>query len=139
MIVLDTNVISELMHSEPHPVVFDWMAAQPRKTLYTSAIVVAEIQFGIALMRERKKKAALQTAANGLFDEDMDNRVLSFDEDCAAHYAKLVSQRRRAGHPLVGFDGLIAATAFAAGASLATRNISDFEGCGLTLINPWET
>ena len=137
MIVLDTNVISELMRPEPHPGVFAWVAAQPRALLYTTYINQAEVVYGIAALPEGRRRTTLAQAAQAIFTEDFSGRILPFGAGAASRYPEIVMARRRAGNPIEGFDGLIAATALAAGASVATRDISGFEGCGLTLINPW--
>ena len=137
MIVLDTNVISELMRPEPHPAVLAWAAAQPRATLYTTDINQAEILFGIAALPEGRRKSALAAAAEAMFAEDLAGRVLPFTGDAAAHYAAIVAARSRAGQPMEAFDALIAATALTAGAEVATRDIGGFEGCGLSLVDPW--
>jgi len=137
MIVLDTNVISELMRPAPDAAVLAWVASQPRMTLYTTKINQAEILYGIAMLPEGKRRTALAAASEAMFDEDLADRILSFGGAAAAHYANLVIARRRAGNPIEAFDALIAATALAAGADIATRDIGGFEGCGLNLINPW--
>lgn len=137
-IVLDTNVISELMRPEPHPAVLDWIAAQPRATLYTTDINQAEILYGIAALPEGRRRTTLAAAAEAMFTEDLAGHILPFDGAAAARYADIVVARRRAGNPIEGFDALIAATALAAGADVATRDIGGFDGCGLTLINPWD-
>lgn len=138
MIVLDTNVISELMRSEPHPAVFAWAAAQPRASLYTTSINCAEILFGIRALPEGKRRSALADAAAMMFEEDLGDRILPFHAPAASRYGEIVVSRRLAGTPIEAFDALIAATASVAGAAVATRDIAGFEGCGLTLINPWE-
>jgi len=137
MIVLDTNVISELMRAEPNPTVMDWIAAQPRTTLYTTAVNQAEILYGIMALPEGARRSGLAAAAEAMFAEDFPGRVLTFDSAAAVRYAEIVTTRRRAGAPIEGFDALIAATALAAGASVATRGTAGFEGCGLTLVDPW--
>ncbi len=137
MIVLDSNVISELMRAEPHPKVLAWVAAQPRALLYTTRINQAEVLYGIAALPEGRRRGALASAAVAIFDEDMAGRILSFGAAAAAHYAGVVAARRRAGRPIEGFDALIAATARAAGASVATRDTAGFADCGLALIDPW--
>jgi toxin FitB len=137
VIVLDTNVISELMRPEPHPAVLGWVARQPRVLLYTTYISQAEILYGIAALPEGRRRAALTAAAAAMFAEDFANRILSFEGTAAARYADIVVARRRAGNPIEGFDALIAATALGAGASVATRDTAGFAGCGLTLIDPW--
>ncbi len=137
MIIVDTNVISELMRPEPHPKVLAWVAAQPRTLLYTTHINQIEILYGIAALPEGRRRTALAVAAEGMFAEDFAGRILPFGAAATARYADIVMGRRRAGTPIEGFDALIAAIALAAGASVVTRDISGFEGCGLTLINPW--
>ena len=137
MIVLDTNVISELMRAQPHPNVLAWMQSQPRALLYTTRINQAEVLYGIAALPEGRRRAGLAAAADAMFAEDFVDRILPFGAAAAAHYAGIVLARRRAGNPIEGFDALIAAIALAAGADVATRDISGFAGCGLNLIDPW--
>jgi len=138
MIVLDTNVISELMLATPHPAITAWVAAQPRVTLYAASISQAEILYGIAALPPGRRRTALATAAEAVFKEDMADRVLPFTSEAAAHYAMIVVSRRRAGKPIEAFDALIAATALAFGAGVATRDVAGFQGCGLqTVIDPW--
>ncbi len=137
MIVLDTNVLSELMRPEPHPKVLAWVAAQPRARLATTHITQAEILYGIAALPEGRRRTALVAAAEGMFAEDFAGRILPFGAAAARCYPEIVVTRRRAGNPIEGFDALIAATALAAGASVATRDAGGFAGCGLTLIDPW--
>lgn len=138
MIVLDTDVISELMRAEPHPAVRAWVAARPRATLYATSISQAEILYGIAALPQGRRRAALAAAAEAMFTEDIAERVLPFDGAAAAHYAEIVVARRLAGNPIESFGALIAATARASGAGVATRDIAGFQGCGLeTLIDPW--
>ena len=137
MIVLDTNVISELMRTEPDARVLAWVAAQPRALLCTTHINQAEILYGIAALPEGRRRAALAVAAEAIFAEDFAGRILPFGAAAAARYSEIVLARRRAGNPIEGFDALIAATALAAGAGVATRDIGGFAGCGLSLIDPW--
>ncbi|MGV7034364.1 PIN domain-containing protein [Methylobacterium symbioticum] len=137
MIVLDTNVISELMRASPDPAVLAWVVARPRRQFCTTSINRAEILHGIAILPAGRRREAIAAAADAMFAEDFAGRILPFDADAAAHYAEIVSTRRRAGQPIEGFDALIAATARAAGAAVATRDTGGFQGCGLTLANPW--
>ena len=139
MIVLDTNVISELMRSEPHPAVVASAAAQPRASLYTTSINCAEILFGVRALPEGRRRSALADAAAMTFEEDLAERILPFDALAASRCSEIVVSRRIAGAPIEAFDALIAATALAAGAAVATRDGAGFEGCCLTLFNPWET
>ncbi len=138
MIILDTNIISELMRAEPAPAVFAWASVQPRAMLYTTSVSKAEILYGIAVLPEGWRRLALAAAAEAMFADDFAGRVLPFDEAAAVRYAEIVAGRRREGRPIEAFDAQIAATALVAGAALATRNIGDFAGCGLTVIDPWE-
>jgi predicted nucleic acid-binding protein len=138
MIVLDTNVLSELMRSQPGAAVFAWVAAQPRTALFTTSVNKAEILYGIAMLPEGRWRAALAAAAEAMFIDDFAGRVLPFDEAAAVHYADIVAARRREGRPIEAFDAQIAATARVAGAELATRDVGDFAGCGVALVNPWE-
>jgi predicted nucleic acid-binding protein len=139
VIVVDTNVISELMRGEPHPAVLDWVAAQPRTLLYTTCVNQAEILYGIGALPEGRRRMALAAAAAAMFAEDFSGRILPFEARAAARYPDIVLARRQAGNPIEKFDALIAATALGAGASVATRDTGGFAGCGLTLIDPWVT
>ena len=138
MIVLDTNVLSELMRSLPAAAVFAWVAAQPRAALYTTSVNKAEILYGIAALPEGRRRAALAAAAEAMFTDDFAGRVLPFDEEAAIHYAEIVAARRREGRSIEAFDAQIAATVRVADAELATRDVRDFAGCDLILVNPWE-
>jgi predicted nucleic acid-binding protein len=137
MIVLDTNVVSELMRSSPEANVLEWFAAQPRSTLFTTSITKAEILYGIALLPAGRRKASLAEAAEGMFAGAFAERMLPFDAATASHYAEILVARRRIGNPMETLDAQIAATAKAAGAAVATRDVAGFEGCGLVVIDPW--
>ena len=137
MIVVDTNAISELMRGEPHPAVLSWVAAQPRALLYTTYVSQAEIFTGIAALPEGCLRTALAAAAEAMFAEDFAGRLLPFEAHAAARYPEVVLARRQVGKPIEKFDALIAATALAAGASVATRDAGGFADCGLTVIDPW--
>ena len=138
MIVLDTNVISELMRPQPNPAVSAWVAAQPRTALYTTSINRAEILYGVAALPSGRRRDAYDAVVAAIFAEDFAGRVLPFDGAAGEHYARIVSTRRASGKPIEGFDALIAATAAAAGFAVATRDLGGFEGCGLAIINPWQ-
>lgn len=139
MIVLDTNVLSELMRPSPHPRVVRWVAAQPVRSLFTTAITEAEILLGVALLPTGKRRSALKEAVVAMFAEDLRGRILPFESAAAAEFASILSSRRRGGRPMSHADAQIAAIARSHGARVATRNISDFEGCELSLCNPWVT
>lgn len=137
MIVLDTNVLSELMRPRPHPSVTKWIAGQPASSLYTSSITQAEILHGILLLPKGRKRSAIEAAATGMFEEEFAQRILGFGSDAASAHAQIAAARSRAGRPISQFDAQIAAIARTTGAALATRNVADFEGCGIDVINPW--
>jgi toxin FitB len=138
MIILDTNVLSELMKPKPATKVVDWMAAQPAARLHTTSITQAEILHGLMLLPPGRRRSALQAAATSMFAEDFGGRILGFGTDAAPPYAQIASDRRRAGRPISHFDAQIAAIARFTGATIATRNTADFDGCGVTVVDPWE-
>jgi hypothetical protein len=137
MIVLDTNVISEVLRPVPEPSVLDWLANQPRSSLFTTTATRGEILYGIRLLSDGKRRRGLWDAAKKIFDDDFADQVLSFDSDAADMYAEIAASRRSAGKPISQFDAMIVAMARSRGASLATRNVKDFEDCGVDVINPW--
>ena len=137
MIVLDTNVVSELMRARPNAAVTDWIARQPPQTLFTTCITMGEVFYGIALLPEGRRKADLAADAQRMFQEDFRGHLLAFDAAAAVHYGAILAERRRSGRPTTILDTQIAAVALAAGASVSTRNVGDFAGCGLAIINPW--
>lgn len=137
MIVLDTNVLSELMRPEPAATVIQWMSAQPLAVLHVTTLSYAEILYGIGLLPDGKRRQHLTAQAETMFGEDFAGRILGFDLNAAPAYAAIASQRRRAGQPISAVDGMIAAIAHVHGAAIATRD-SDLGGCGVPLVNPWE-
>ncbi|MFI4973504.1 MAG: type II toxin-antitoxin system VapC family toxin [Caulobacterales bacterium] len=137
MIVLDTNVVSEALRRDPAQSVVGWMRAQDPAGLFTTAICEAEILYGLAIMPDGRRRAALQAAARAIFETDFSGRILPFDSDSAKSYIDIVATRRRAGRPIGQAGAQIAAIARANGATLATRNVNDFTDCGVGLINPW--
>jgi predicted nucleic acid-binding protein len=137
MILLDTNVVSELMREAPDSSVIAWIDGQPQYRLYISAITRAEIELGIAILPGGRRKQGLQVAALRMFAE-FHGRCLAFDEVAASRYALLVSARMRAGRPISVEDAQIAAMALAGGFVLATRNVRDFaEIDGLSVVDPF--
>jgi hypothetical protein len=136
LIILDTNVVSELMRSAPDPAVVSWIIAQPRAAICLTSLTCAERSLGIDLLPEGKRRDRLAEQAAALFAEDFAGRVLGFDLAAASIYATLVAQRRRAGRPLGAVDAMIAAIARLHGAAVATRD-AGLADCGVPLINPW--
>lgn len=138
MIILDTNVLSEMMKQKPEPRVAAWMAARPRTSLFTTAITQAELLYGVALLPVGRRRDELRDAVHMLFDVDLAGYVLPFDSASARAFADIAAARRRSGLPISQADAQIAAIARSRDASVATRNISDFEGCGFVVHNPWQ-
>jgi predicted nucleic acid-binding protein len=138
MIVVDTNVISELWKIAPDPHVLAWVDSQLVETLYLSTITVAELRFGVAAMQAGKRRAIYQERLERDVLTAFTGRVLSFDLDAARAYAELMARARKEGKAIGKADGYIAATAAARGFTVATRDASPFEAAGLTVINPWE-
>lgn len=137
MIILDTNVISELMRRTPAVAVTRWIDGLPTASLYTTAITQAEILHGVLLLPRGKRRDAIAAAAASMFEQDFAARVLPFGSDAARAYAEIAAARRRAGKPISAFDAQIAAIARASSAGVATRNVDDFEGCGIHVTDPW--
>jgi toxin FitB len=136
MIILDTNVVSELMRSEPAPSLASWIRDRDRRELRTTAITLAEVRYGIARLPDGRRKQVLLAAADEVFSAFAD-QVMPVDTAAVEHYAVIVSSRERAGRPIAGFDALIAAVCRSQGAALATRNASDFDGTGIEIVDPW--
>ena len=135
MIVVDTNVWSELTKPQPSENVRRWEAANAEK-LWMSAIVLAEFRAGVALMPDGGKRKALETLIETIV-EIYGDRMLPFDERVAPYYGRVLLAARRSGKPIMAADAMIAATALAHGFSVATRDLNDFAGAGVELINPW--
>jgi len=130
VIVLDTNVISELTRPAPMPRVMSW--------LDSLAVTAAELLYGVARLPTGRRKTELAAAVDGLLSDDFQGRVLAFDEAAARRYADIVAARERIGRPIGAADAQIAAICQTIGAALATRNTLDFDGAGVELINPWK-
>ena len=136
--LLDINVLSELMREHPDAHVRGWFAQNMRSAMSVSAVTLAEILTGIALLPAGKRRAALAIAAEQMFEQDFAGRCIAFDAVAARNYALIVADRTRRGLPISTEDAQIAAIALAAGLTVATRNTKDFENIdGLTLANPW--
>jgi len=138
MVIVDTNVVSELMKASRAPQVLAWMPSQPRENLFTTSITVAEVLFGIELLPKGKRRDTLLGKAEATFVEDFAGNILTFDEPAARLFALISATRRSQGRPISTQDAQIAGIARAHGAALATRNKNDFEGCGVVIVNPWQ-
>ncbi len=137
MIIVDTNVISELTRPTPEPAVVEWLDAPPTIELATTAITAAELLYGVDRLPRGRRRARLEEAVRAVLEDDFRDRVQPFDAAAAAHYSAVVTARDRIGRPITFADAQIAAICRAHAAALATRNTRDFEGTGITLINPW--
>lgn len=138
MIILDTNVLSELMKVDPNANVVRWVKQFSITSLFTTTITQAEILYGIALLPDGKRKSGFINACQTLFTEKFENRILPFDSIASIAFAEIASSRRKNGNPISQHDAQIAAIAHSRHSDLATRNVSDFEECGLNIINPWD-
>ena len=138
MFLLDTNILSALMRDKPTPEVATWVSGQPPELLFTAAVCQAEILSGLAIMPEGRRRSDLEAAARAMFLEDFEGRVLPFDMAAAVAYADVFASRRRTGRSTATVDLMIASVARSNGASVVTRNVADFEGCGVAVVNPWD-
>lgn len=138
MIILDTNIVSELLRPSPEPKVEAWLAAEDASNVFLTAISEAELRYGVAILPAGARRDSLVAAIDGMLREDFRARVLPFDSAAAEVYAVIASDRRGAGRPISQFDCQIAAIGRVHSAAVATRNAKDFEGCGVEVIDPWQ-
>lgn len=139
MILLDTNVLSALMRRQADPTVVAWLDGQPPESIWTTAITVFEISFGLELLARGRKRKALEVAFASALDEDFGGRVLPFDRAAAEAAAAIAARQREAGRPVEIRDVQIAGIAAARKATLATHNTRHFEGTGIALVDPWSS
>ncbi|HYG63079.1 MAG TPA: type II toxin-antitoxin system VapC family toxin [Thermoanaerobaculia bacterium] len=137
MIVLDTNVVSALMRSEPDPIVVEWLDSLPPESIWTTSVTVFEVRLGLEILVAGRRRRQLEDAFEKALEEDFENRVLSFDQAAAQVAGRIAAERRRAGRTVEIRDLQIAGIAKVRKATLATRNTRHFEGCGLVLLDPW--
>ncbi len=137
MIILDTNVVSELMRPNPAENVVEWVVSQDSRSIYLSTVTEAEMRYGVEILPAGRRREELRAAMEAMFREDFTGRILPFDSPSAQAYALIAASRRSAGHPISHSDCQIEAIASTRDASVATRDASGFEGCGVPVINPW--
>ena len=137
MIILDTNVVSEFLRSSPEKRVEAWLSVQDGAMVYFTTVGEAELRYGVAILPAGKRRDLISDAIEGMLEEDFRDRILPFDRNAARAYAAIAAERRAAGRPISQFDCQIAAIARTHQASVATRNMPDFEGCGVEVISPW--
>lgn len=138
MIVLDTNVLSALMRKVPEPQVVRWLDRQAAESVWITAITIFEARMGLALLPAGRRRKTLETAFAALLTEDLENRVLPFDNTAAIEAAALAAKRQRAGRPVDLRDTQIAGIVLARRATLATRNVRHFPDLGKRIVNPWK-
>jgi predicted nucleic acid-binding protein len=137
VILLDTNVVSALMHVEPDPVIVGWLDGLPAESVWTTSITVFEVRLGLELLAAGRRRRLLDAAFAKTLEEDFENRVLSFDASAAQFAGRIAAQHRRSGRTVEMRDVQIAGIAAARKATLATRNLRHFDGLGLKLVDPW--
>ena len=137
MFILDTNVLSELMDPTGDADVVIWADRTGRQALFTTAVNQAEILYGLAIMPQGRKRMDRIMWADAMFAEDFRGRILPFDDRAAGHYADIAATRRRLGRRIEPVDAQIAGIARSRGMTVVTRNVRDFDGCEIELIDPW--
>ena len=137
MIILDTNVLSALMRTAPEPTVVAWVDQQAADDVWITSITLFEARFGLALLPAGRKRRALEAAFRKLVEEDLENRVLGFDQPAAEAAAELAAERQQDGRPVDMRDTQIAGIAVARRATIATRNVRHFDGLSVPVVDPW--
>ncbi len=137
MIIIDTNIVSEVMRREPLPVVLDWFNSQNSQFLFITTITQAEIGYGLRVLPDGQRRRQLKGRFDSFIDKAFEERVLDFTSAAAIAYADIMGDRKEIGRPMSLLDGQIAGIASANQFAIATRNIKDFEHCGIELINPF--
>ena len=138
MIVVDTNVISEIMRPQPSPEVLSWLNAQDSSQLFITTVTLAEVGYGLRILPDGQRRWQLHSRFEQFIAQAFEERVLDFTASAARAYAEIMGHRKEVGHPMSLPDGQIASIAHIHGFAVATRNIKDFEDCGIELINPFE-
>ena len=137
MILLDRNVLLEAIRPAPQQTVLRWLALQSVASVFICAVTEAELRYGVQVLPAGKRRDALAAQIAGMIEADFSGRILPFDSSAAIAYAEIAAGRRHAGRPIGQADAQIAAIARSRGAGLATRNVADFDGCGIEIVNPW--
>jgi len=137
MILLDTNIVSEMMKPTPRPSVVTWLDAQDEASLFICAPVLAELRYGAELLPAGKRRNELGKVIDQIESDLFRDRILPFEQGAASHYARIAAARRHLGRPLNQMDGLIAAIALSHGAVLCTRDEDGFADLGLEVVNPF--
>jgi predicted nucleic acid-binding protein len=138
MVILDTNVVTELMKPAAEPAVIAWMNRQEASGLFLTTVSIGEILYGIRILPQGKRRLQLEQGFEAILSDAFTGRVLAFDEGAARHYGDVMGRRRELGRPLGVPDGQIASIARSNRYAVATRNVRDFVECGVEIINPFE-
>ncbi len=139
MFVIDTNVASELMRPTPEPSVAAWIAERDAEDMFLTAVSEAELRYGVAIVQAGRRRDALEVAMAKWLEVGIGERILPFDSAAARAYAEIAAARRRAGRPIGEADCQIAGITRQRGAVLVTRNVRDFLGSGVEIVDPWAT
>jgi predicted nucleic acid-binding protein len=137
MIVLDTNVVSEMMKAAPFPAVLSWMNDQDASRLFLTAVTIGEVRYGLRVLPQGKRRRSLEEGFERILAEGFAGRILAFDEAAAHRYGEVMGRRKEIGRPLAILDGQIASIVWSNGYAVATRNVQDFIDCGVEVINPF--
>ena len=137
MIVLDTNVVSALMRPEENPAVVQWLNAQSRQSVWTTATTILEIRYGLLILPLGRRREGLVARFDRVLDGSLEGRVLKFDRRSAERAAEISARRRTVGRTVDAHDTQIAGIVMSRNAKLATRNVKDFDDLDIALVNPW--
>jgi len=137
MIILDTNVVSEMMKAAPAPNVVAWLNSQDASLLFLTSVTIGEIRYGLRVLPQGKRRHSLEEGFERILAEAFPGRILAFDEAAAHRYGEIMGRRKEIGRPLAILDGQIASVAWSNGCSVATRNVQDFIECGVEVVNPF--
>jgi toxin FitB len=137
MIILDTSVLSAMVQPRPDEDVVGWLDEQARLSMWVTSVTIFEIQFGLQILPVGKKRSLLTRAFESVLTDDIGGRVAPFDTTAAEHSAEIMASRHKKGRPVELRDTMIAGIVLACHATLATRNISHFEGLSVPVVNPW--
>ncbi|MCE2531270.1 MAG: type II toxin-antitoxin system VapC family toxin [Acidimicrobiia bacterium] len=135
--LLDTNVVSELIRTSPEPAVATWASGHPVEDLFFSAVSEAELRYGVAILPVGRRRDTLLFEVEAMLRDAFEDRVLPFDSDAARAYGYIAARRRSSGRPVSPADCQIAAIAASRRMTVATRNVRDFEGMGIEVLDPW--
>jgi len=138
MIILDTNVLSALMHEFPDPVVLDWLDRQPDSSIWTTTVSLMELRYGLNILPLGRRRQRMSEELGGVLREEIEGRYVPFDIPAAEQAAELMAMRKQKGRPVDFRDTMIAGITLATRATLATRNIAHFEDLSVPVVNPWK-